>query len=92
VAKNGGEPVRVAGGTASAIVADDSYLYWTDQYNLYSAPVGGGEFDNVAQIRALLKDGYRGAFTLETHWKGPNGKAASTETSLKGLLEVIFAV
>jgi hypothetical protein len=47
VAKNGGEPVRVAGGTASAMVADDSYLYWTDQYNLYSAPVGGGQ---VAQL------------------------------------------
>ena len=47
VPKNGGDPVRVAGGTASAIVADDSYLYWTDQYNLYSAPVGGGQ---VAQL------------------------------------------
>lgn len=47
VGKNGGEPVRVVGGTASAIVADDAYLYWTDQYNLYSAPVGGGQ---VAQL------------------------------------------
>jgi sugar phosphate isomerase/epimerase len=53
------------------------------------APVGGGEFDNLSHIRALLKDGYTGTFTLETHWKGPNGKADSTATSLKGLLKVI---
>jgi L-ribulose-5-phosphate 3-epimerase len=56
------------------------------------APVGGGEFDNLAHIRALLKDGYKGTFTLETHWKGPNGKAASSATSLKGLLKVIEQV
>jgi hypothetical protein len=47
VPKNGGDPLRVVGGTASAIVADDAYLYWTDQYSLYSAPVGGGQ---VAQL------------------------------------------
>src|SRR5262249_41089475 len=29
------------------------------------APVGDGEFDNLAQIRALLKDGYKETFTLE---------------------------
>ena len=47
VPKNGGDAVRVASGTASAILADDSYLYWTDQYNVYSVPVGGGQ---VAQL------------------------------------------
>ena len=47
VPKKGGTAARVVGGTASAMVADDSYLYWTDQYNLYSTPVGGGE---VAQL------------------------------------------
>jgi L-ribulose-5-phosphate 3-epimerase len=56
------------------------------------APVGGGEFDNVSHIRAMLKDGYKGTFTLETHWKGPGGKAASSATSLKGLLKVIEQV
>ena len=56
------------------------------------APVGGGEFDNLSQIRALLKDKYTGTFTLETHWKGPNGKADSSATSLKGLLKVIEQV
>jgi L-ribulose-5-phosphate 3-epimerase len=56
------------------------------------APVGGGEFDNLAHMRALLKDGYKETFTLETHWKGPGGKAASSATSLKGLLKVIEQV
>jgi len=31
--------------------------------------VGQGEFDNLGQIRALLQDGYKGTFTLETHWR-----------------------
>ncbi len=54
--------------------------------------VGAGEFDNVAQIRALLKDGYKETFTLETHWRDPKGKLYSTETSLAGLLKVIDKV
>lgn len=56
------------------------------------AAVGAGEFDNRAQIRALLKDGYKGAFTLETHWRDPRGKAYSTEVSLRALLKVIESV
>jgi sugar phosphate isomerase/epimerase len=51
--------------------------------------VGEGEFDNTAQIRALLKDGYKETFNLETHWRGPGGKAASTEKSLAGLMKQI---
>ena len=51
--------------------------------------VGAGEFDNLAQIQALRKDGFQGSFTLETHWRAPEGKAYSTETSLNGLLKVI---
>jgi L-ribulose-5-phosphate 3-epimerase len=54
--------------------------------------VGAGEFDNLGQIRALLKDGYKGGFTLETHWRDPKGKRYSTETSLQGLLKVIERV
>jgi sugar phosphate isomerase/epimerase len=56
------------------------------------APVGAGEFDNVEQIRALRKDGYQGGFTLETHWRSPEGKARATEISLGGLLKVIAQV
>ena len=54
--------------------------------------VGAGEFDNLGQIRALLTDGYKGAFTLETHWRDPRGKAYSTETSLKALLKIVERV
>jgi L-ribulose-5-phosphate 3-epimerase len=56
------------------------------------AAVGEGEFDNTAHIRALLKAGYKEVFNLETHWRGPNGKAASTETSLAGLMKAIERV
>jgi sugar phosphate isomerase/epimerase len=51
--------------------------------------VGDGEFDNLGQIRALLKGGYKGAFTLETHYKSPLGKAHASRTSLTALLKVI---
>lgn len=56
------------------------------------AAVGTGEFDNLAQIRALRKAGYRGPLTLETHWHDPKGKAYSTEVSLTALLKVIEKV
>jgi L-ribulose-5-phosphate 3-epimerase len=66
--------------------------------NVEWAAVGTGEFDNVGQIRALRKDGYTGTFTLETHWRDPKFKGDphvarySTETSLKGMLQVIEKV
>ena len=54
--------------------------------------VGEGEFDNLGQIRALLRDGYKGYFTLETHWRAPQGKEYATRTSLTALLKVIEKV
>ena len=54
--------------------------------------VGQGEFDNLGQIRALLKDGFQGTFTLETHWRSPKGKAFATATSLKALLQIVDRV
>jgi sugar phosphate isomerase/epimerase len=54
--------------------------------------VGDGEMDNLGQIRALLKTGYQGTFTLETHYKHPAGKAAASRTSLTALLKVIEKV
>ena len=56
------------------------------------ARVGDGEFDNLGQIRAMLKDGYKESFTLETHWKHPKGKVYATEASLAELLKVIEKV
>lgn len=54
--------------------------------------VGAGEFDNLGQIRALLKAGYRETFTLETHYRSPEGKAHATKTSLTELLKIIEKV
>jgi sugar phosphate isomerase/epimerase len=54
--------------------------------------VGDGEFDNLGQIRALLKAGYKETFTLETHYRSPEGKAHATKTSLAALLKVIEKV
>ncbi|HKA00903.1 MAG TPA: sugar phosphate isomerase/epimerase [Candidatus Solibacter sp.] len=54
--------------------------------------VGDGEFDNLGQLRALLKAGYKETFTLETHYRSPLGKAHASETSLKGLLQAIEKV
>ena len=56
------------------------------------AAVGAGEFDNLGQIRAMVKDGYKETFTLETHWRDPKGKMYSTETSLTALLKIIEKV
>jgi sugar phosphate isomerase/epimerase len=54
--------------------------------------VGDGVFDNAAQLRALAKDGFRGTYSLETHYKSPLGKEHATRTSLKALLETIDRV
>ncbi len=54
--------------------------------------VGEGEMDNLGQIRSLLKDGYKGNFTLETHYKSPQGKAHASRTSLTALLKVVEKV
>ena len=62
----------------------DGKVVWT--------AVGAGEFENLGHIRALLKDGYKGTFSLETHWRDPKGKMFSTETSIKALLPIIEKV
>jgi sugar phosphate isomerase/epimerase len=51
--------------------------------------VGEGEFDHAGQLRALQKDGYQGAISLETHYTIGGDKAKASEASLKGLLHVI---
>lgn len=54
--------------------------------------VGEGEMDNLGMLRAMLKDGYKETFTLETHYRSPLGKAHASETSLKALLKIIEQV
>jgi sugar phosphate isomerase/epimerase len=36
-------------------------------------PIGEMSVDWRGQLHALVRDGYRGAVSLETHWKGPSG-------------------
>ncbi|WP_252263826.1 sugar phosphate isomerase/epimerase family protein [Paracidobacterium acidisoli] len=49
------------------------------------APVGGGIIDWRGQFRALAKQGYKEAVSLETHWRGAGTPEASTRISIKGL-------
>jgi len=49
--------------------------------------VGDGEFDNLGQIRALLKSGYKDTLRRSTHWLDPKGKTYSSATSAQGAIE-----
>jgi L-ribulose-5-phosphate 3-epimerase len=52
------------------------------------APVGAGVVDWVGQFRALAKDGYHHAVSLETHWRSGTAEA-STRVSMKGLKDTL---
>lgn len=52
-------------------------------------PVGEGLVDWVGQLAALKRDGYKGAVSLETHWRGAGSEEASTRISMKGLKECV---
>jgi L-ribulose-5-phosphate 3-epimerase len=41
--------------------------------------------DWVGQFRALQRDGYHYAVSLETHWRGAGTPEASTRVSMKGM-------
>jgi L-ribulose-5-phosphate 3-epimerase len=53
------------------------------------APVGTGVVDWAGQLRALERDGYRYAVSLETHWRGAGTPEASTRISMQGLKEAL---
>jgi sugar phosphate isomerase/epimerase len=53
------------------------------------APVGKGVVDWVGQLRALQRDGYRHAVSLETHWRGAGTPEASTRVSMAGLKDAL---
>ena len=53
------------------------------------APVGEGVVDWAAQLRALARDGYRHAISLETHWRGAGTPEASTRISMAGLKDAL---
>ena len=53
-------------------------------------PIGAGKIDYVGQFRALLKNGYEGTMSLETHYlNAAKDKEASSRESMDGLLKVI---
>jgi L-ribulose-5-phosphate 3-epimerase len=45
--------------------------------------------DWAGQLRALAKDGYRYAVSLETHWRGAGTPEASTRISMAGLKDAL---
>lgn len=53
------------------------------------APVGQGVVDWAGQLRALKRDGYRHAVSLETHWRGAGTPEASTRVSMQGLKDAL---
>lgn len=54
--------------------------------------IGDGEFDHVGQLRALLRDGYPGAISLETHYTIRGSKAEASAYSLRALLAAVERV
>lgn len=49
------------------------------------APMGGGIIDWVGQFKALERDGYHFAVSLETHWRGAGTPEESTRQSWAGM-------
>jgi L-ribulose-5-phosphate 3-epimerase len=49
------------------------------------APMGGGLIDWIGQYKALKRDGYHHAVSLETHWRGAGTPEASTVESWAGM-------
>jgi L-ribulose-5-phosphate 3-epimerase len=49
------------------------------------AAMGRGVIDWAGQFRALTRDGFKGAATLETHWRGAGTPEESSRQSLAGL-------
>ena len=53
-------------------------------------PIGAGKIDFVGQFRALIRDGYEGTMSLETHYlNAAKNKEQSSTESMQGLLKVI---
>jgi sugar phosphate isomerase/epimerase len=54
------------------------------------APMGKGDLDYVGQFKALMRDGYKGIVSLETHWRNAKGDAEeSTRISMQGLKDLL---
>ncbi len=53
------------------------------------AAMGKGKIDFVGQFRALKRDGYTGAMSLETHWRGGGTPEESSRQSMAGLKSLL---
>jgi len=53
------------------------------------APMGGGMIDWAGQFRALKRDGYHFAVSLETHWNGGGSAEESTRKSWAGMKKTL---
>ena len=53
------------------------------------APMGGGMIDWLGQFKALKRDGYHHAVSLETHWRGANSPEESTRQSWAGMKKLL---
>jgi L-ribulose-5-phosphate 3-epimerase len=53
------------------------------------APVGGGVIDWGGQFKALKRDGYRFAVSLETHWSGGASPEESSRQSWAGMKKLL---
>jgi L-ribulose-5-phosphate 3-epimerase len=51
-----------------------------DEHTPTWGPLGEMRLDWKGQIDALVRDGYTGAISLETHWRGPNGNRLEAST------------
>jgi sugar phosphate isomerase/epimerase len=53
------------------------------------AAVGRGKINFSSLFAALSRDGFSGALSLETHWRGAGSAEESTRQSMKGLKEAL---
>jgi len=51
--------------------------------------MGRGIIDYVGQFKAMLRDGYRGTMSLETHWNGAGNMEESSRQSMAGTKELL---
>ena len=53
------------------------------------APMGGGMIDWAGQFKALKRDGYHFAVSLETHWRGAGSAEESSRQSWAGMKKLL---
>jgi len=53
------------------------------------APIGGGIIDWVGQYKALKRDGYHFAVSLETHWSGGGSPEECSRKSWAGMKKLL---